>query len=87
MIWFVGADPRGGEFVELVASTIDASADGLLVVGLDGRVRIANARFAELWRIPPDLLAEGDERAVLEFACSQLREPDPESGQVEAEPP
>ncbi len=78
----MGADPRGGEFVELVASAIDASADGLLVVGLDGRVQIANARFAQLWRIPPDLLTEGDERAMLEYACSQVREPDRFMGKV-----
>ncbi|MFX9209204.1 PAS domain-containing protein, partial [Acinetobacter baumannii] len=41
--------------------------DALLVVGADGRVRLANAAAGALWQVPPDHL-EGH-RLPLEIDC------------------
>ena len=50
--------------LSLLQATIDATADGILVVDRDRKVVLRNRRFASLWKIPSDL-AEGDEEAPL----------------------
>ena len=55
---------------------LGATADGILAVALDGRVIKTNQRFADLWRIPPELLERQDDRALLEHVLSQLADPD-----------
>jgi diguanylate cyclase (GGDEF)-like protein/PAS domain S-box-containing protein len=43
--------------IAVLRSTLDASADGILIVGLDGRFQEWNQRFSVLWNIPPEILA------------------------------
>ena len=38
--------------VTLLQSTLDSTADGILVIGDGGRILTYNQRFAEMWRIP-----------------------------------
>ncbi|HOX04828.1 MAG TPA: PAS domain S-box protein [Planctomycetota bacterium] len=56
-------------------SVIESTADGLLVVDQDGRTIAANTRFAQLWRIPGDLLERGDDAALLAHVLDQLEDP------------
>ncbi len=60
----------------LLEAILESTADGILVVGSDGQVIHANTRFAELWRIPADLLAARDDARLLEYVLSQLEEPE-----------
>jgi PAS domain S-box-containing protein len=60
----------------LLEATLDSTADGILVVDAEGAIVSHNARFAELWRIPPDILAAGDDDRALEFVLDQLAEPE-----------
>jgi diguanylate cyclase (GGDEF)-like protein/PAS domain S-box-containing protein len=55
---------------------LEATADGILVV--DGRRKVvcANRKFQQLWGIPDELMASGDDARVLEHAIEQLAEPD-----------
>ncbi len=62
--------------VALVTSTLESTADGILVVNNDGRVVRFNQRFATLWRVPAELLAKGDDAAVLKHSVSQLKDPE-----------
>ena len=62
--------------LSLLAATLDSTADGLLVVDLEGRITRFNRRFAELWRLPPDVLASKSDEAALRFAVGQLQDPD-----------
>ncbi|MEI8155997.1 MAG: response regulator [Burkholderiales bacterium] len=59
----------------LLEATLDASNNGILVVDNAGTITSTNTRFAQMWRIPEDLIAHGDDRKVLEFALSQLSDP------------
>ena len=45
-------------------STLEATADGILVTDLAGRVRAFNRRFAEMWAMPMVLLQEHDDAGV-----------------------
>lgn len=45
-------------------ATLDSAADGMLVCGLDGRVRAFNQRLVQIWGIPRDLLVQRNDRAV-----------------------
>ncbi len=59
----------------LLRATLESTADGILVVNTDGRVLHANRRFAEMWRIPAQVMDTGDDNALLSFVLSQLEDP------------
>lgn len=59
----------------LLQATLESTADGLLVIDKNGRVVQSNTKFAEMWRIPPDLMAENDDEKLLQFVLDQLAEP------------
>ncbi|WP_448170962.1 putative bifunctional diguanylate cyclase/phosphodiesterase [Rhizobacter fulvus] len=48
-------------------ATLESTQDGILVTDLAGRIRNFNQRFAALWQIPPDMLLQRDDDAVLEW--------------------
>ncbi|MDH4157940.1 MAG: PAS domain S-box protein, partial [candidate division Zixibacteria bacterium] len=60
----------------LLRATVEATADGILVVNEKGNVIHANRRFAELWRIPAELIETRDDRRLLHFVLDQLRHAD-----------
>ena len=62
---------------------LDATADGILAVDQDRRVILTNRRFAELWRIPDELVQAGDETALLHHVADQLARPEEFLGKVE----
>jgi diguanylate cyclase (GGDEF)-like protein/PAS domain S-box-containing protein len=48
-------------------ATLESSADGILVTDLGGNIRNFNRRFAALWGLPEELLAQRDDRAVQDW--------------------
>ena len=70
--------------VSLLHATLDATADGILVVDRAGAVVAFNHRFVQLWRIPDDLLAKRTDSALLEFVNEQLEDPEDFMRGVEA---
>jgi diguanylate cyclase (GGDEF)-like protein len=46
-------------------STLEATADGILVTDLNGRVRAFNRRFADMWAMPLPLLQARDDDGVM----------------------
>lgn len=68
----------------LLQAAMQATADGLLIVDRDGKVRGANQQFFAMWRIPPELAAGADDAALLAFVLEQLADPDAFLGKVQA---
>ncbi|MHB1096301.1 MAG: ATP-binding protein [Gemmatimonadaceae bacterium] len=56
-------------------ATLESTVDGILAVDNDGKVMHVSRRFAELWRVPRDLLARGDDHELLAFVLAQLKDP------------
>jgi two-component system, cell cycle sensor histidine kinase and response regulator CckA len=59
-----------------LATIIESIADGILVVDGGGRVVHANSRFGEMWRIPREMIAKGDDGLLLDYVIDQLVAPE-----------
>jgi len=60
----------------LLRATLEATTDGILVVDGQGNVVDCNARFGEMWKVPPELLTTRNDERMLAFAITQLRDPE-----------
>jgi diguanylate cyclase (GGDEF)-like protein/PAS domain S-box-containing protein len=61
--------------VTVLQSTLDSTADGILVIGEDQSIVSYNHRLVEMWKLPPDVMMRGDDRGVLQYILRQLTEP------------
>jgi len=61
--------------LSLLTATLDATADGIVVVDLEGRITSFNCRVAEMWRLPAAVLDTRDARLAREFVSDQLADP------------
>jgi PAS domain S-box-containing protein len=66
---------RQAELLSMLQATFDATADGILVSGLDQRVVTYNQRFLDLWRIDPEIAATKQISLFREQARTQLSDP------------
>ena len=62
--------------LSLLSATLNSTADALLVVDVSGHISLYNQRFAEMWRIPDDVLAAGEDDRALASVLDQLSDPD-----------
>lgn len=69
------ADAALRETMSLLAATLESTADGILVVSVEGQIASVNNQFVSMWGIPPDLLATQDDEAVMGFVLDQLEDP------------
>ncbi len=61
--------------LSLLNSTLESTANGILVVNLNGRITLWNQKFANLWRIPEGLLASGDDGPLLDHVLGLVAQP------------
>lgn len=62
------------ESLSLLRSTLDSTADGILVVDENGRIVSYNRRFVLMWRVPDSVVASGEANQVMEFVLDQLED-------------
>lgn len=57
-------------------SILESTEDGIIVVGMDGRIVDANGRFFELWRVPEEIAAGRQGKPLLAHMLDQLSDPE-----------
>jgi PAS domain S-box-containing protein len=62
--------------LSLLQGTLESTADGILVVNNEGHITSFNQKMAQMWRIPPEVLAAGDDSQALAWVLPQLRDPE-----------
>ena len=60
----------------VLAATLEATADGILVVDVEGRITSSNGRFAEMWSVPREVLDQADSDLTLNHVLHQVRDGD-----------
>ena len=70
------AEEKLSELLSLLRATLEATADGILVVDRDGNVVSHNRKFLQLWHIPDSLAEERDDDKLLAFVLGQLSDPE-----------
>ena len=56
-------------------ATLESTADGILALDLQGRVRNFNRRFAEMWDLPESLMLQRDDAALLAWLAASVVTP------------
>ncbi len=62
--------------LSLLQSTLESTADGLLLVDNKGKIISVNRRFVQMWRIPQEIIDSGDDDQALQFVLDQLVDPE-----------
>ena len=78
------AQQASAHALSLSQATLESTENGILVVDLQGKITIANRRFAQMWCLPEALLEAGTDEAMLERVLSQLLAPEKFIEQVRA---
>ncbi len=72
----VGTEAELRESNSLLATTLDSTADGILVVDRRGRIVTFNRAFAAIWSLPDAVLDKRDDDEALAAALRHVRDPD-----------
>lgn len=60
----------------LLKATLESTEDGLLVVDLKGKIVLFNQKFIDMWMIPQEVMAAGEDSITLDFVKNQLAAPE-----------
>jgi hypothetical protein len=62
--------------LSLLETTLEATADGILVFNPTGQITHVNQRFVEQWRVPNSVMALRHQQPLLQFQQAQLKNPE-----------
>jgi diguanylate cyclase (GGDEF)-like protein/PAS domain S-box-containing protein len=71
----VSAEREVGDALSRLTATLDSTADGILVIDVEGRITDFNRRFSEIWGLPEDAVARQDDVGNLRICLDQLVRP------------
>lgn len=63
------------QFQAVLNATFESIAEGLLVINNSGNIVSYNNNFLALWRVPPLLAEQKDDKALIDFLLNQLQDP------------
>src|SRR5437762_2324594 len=70
------AEVEASRSLSLLRATLESTADGILVVDLDGKILSFNQKMADMWEIPAEVFACGDDQRAITAALEKLVYPD-----------
>src|SRR4051812_18267169 len=70
------AQMAASKSLSLLQATLESTADGILVVDLNGKIISFNQKLADMWGIPASVFACGDDQRAIDTALSKLANPD-----------
>ncbi|MEI7662282.1 MAG: PAS domain-containing protein [Bacteroidota bacterium] len=62
--------------LSLISATLESIHNGILVVSPDGTVIKTNAKFAELWQMPAEIISSAKDSILLAYAVTQVSDPE-----------
>lgn len=62
--------------LSLLEATLEATADGILVLDCEGRIVSCNQRFLDMWRVPQGLVETGQGERLFGHLARQLTDPE-----------
>ena len=62
--------------LSLLTSTLEATAEGILVVDLNNKIVTYNKQFIEMWRIPDEIISSKNNEKCVNYVLDQLINPD-----------
>ena len=62
--------------LSLLGATLEATADGIVAMSLDGEIRRYNKKFLELWDLPEEVINNRNVFGVVEYISKQLVYPE-----------
>jgi diguanylate cyclase (GGDEF)-like protein/PAS domain S-box-containing protein len=72
----IDADSGRRLAVSLLDATLETTADGILVVSCEGHITGINDQYLKMWNMPPELVADEDPMAMVNFIAGQLVRPE-----------
>ncbi len=67
---------EGARELHLMRAAVEGGLDGMVVVSSDGIMIASNRKFQEIWPIPADVVASGDDEAALASVLDKLVHPE-----------
>jgi PAS domain S-box-containing protein len=61
---------------EILKATLNSTRDGILVVSKDGNISHANAKFTDIWSIPPEVLSTQNSSKIMDYLLPQTVDPE-----------
>jgi PAS domain-containing protein len=62
--------------LSLLKATLESTADGILVVDMNGSFASYNKKFAQMWEIPEIVLKNKDDKKAISYVLNQLKDPE-----------
>ncbi len=70
------AEAEASRSLSLLRATLESTADGMLVVDLNGKILSFNQKMADMWEIPAEVFACGDDQRAINAALDKLVYPE-----------